>query len=461
MTIWRPPIEQFPGPRYQAIADAIQRDIRSGRLRPGDRLPTHRDLAHALGVTVGTVTRGYAEAEKRGLARGHIGRGTYVADKDRKLSPFTIREEDGSWPVNCALALPLPGLNPDLGPLLDGIRRAPYLRRLLEYQPPQGAERFRETGARWLERFGIRCAPENVLVCNGGQHALTILFGGLLSGGDKVITEEATYPGVKGLADLFKLRLVPAATDRQGLIPDAVEAACRQDGVKAIYTMPTIHNPTTACLPESRRRELAEIARRHGLLIFEDDPYRLLREDPPPPVAVYAPERTFFPATITKILDGGARISFLASPPEYTARLGQVITVTTWMTPPLMAELAVRFVDSGLADETLARKREENAARNRLARSMLDGLDIQSHENAYFLWLHLPAQWRPRDFVRRARERGVEILPASDFTIGEARPQNAVRVALSAAPDRESLARGLAVLSGMARDWPALEPGIL
>lgn len=81
MTIWHPDIHGDSGPRYIAIADVIERDVKRGRLEPGTRLPTHRELADLLGVTVGTVTRGYAEAARRGLLRGETGRGTYVGAK--------------------------------------------------------------------------------------------------------------------------------------------------------------------------------------------------------------------------------------------------------------------------------------------------------------------------------------------------------------------------------------------
>jgi DNA-binding GntR family transcriptional regulator len=78
MTIWIPDLSSHRGPRYLAIADALAIDIRSSRLSPGDRLPTHRELAYQLGVTVGTVTRAYGEAERRGLIGGEVGRGTFV-----------------------------------------------------------------------------------------------------------------------------------------------------------------------------------------------------------------------------------------------------------------------------------------------------------------------------------------------------------------------------------------------
>lgn len=92
MTSWIPPIDKGKGPLYHSLADAIERDIRSGRLSPGTRLPTHRDLADALGVNVSTVTRGYAEAERRGLVHATVGRGTFVSS-DGGASPSLVAPE--------------------------------------------------------------------------------------------------------------------------------------------------------------------------------------------------------------------------------------------------------------------------------------------------------------------------------------------------------------------------------
>src|SRR5215468_11111871 len=93
MTIWFPQVEDRPGPRYLAIAQALQEDIERGRLGGGSRLPTHRDLAHRLGVTVGTVSRAYLEAERRGLIDGQVGRGTFVRQLGAAPA-FAIRRDE-------------------------------------------------------------------------------------------------------------------------------------------------------------------------------------------------------------------------------------------------------------------------------------------------------------------------------------------------------------------------------
>src|SRR6266704_690025 len=95
--------------------------------------------------------------------------------------------------------------------------------------------------------------------------------------GDTLATECLTYPGMRALANLLDLRLVGLAMDADGLLPDAFESASRGGAIKAVYTMPTLHNPTTAIMPEERRRAIAQIARQYGVAIVEDDVYGLPR----------------------------------------------------------------------------------------------------------------------------------------------------------------------------------------
>ena len=94
MTIWHPQLDDWHGPRYLAIADALADDVATGKLEAGERLPTHRELAYRLGLTVGTVSRAYREAEARGLTIGEVGRGTFICGAARAPSAATLAVPD-------------------------------------------------------------------------------------------------------------------------------------------------------------------------------------------------------------------------------------------------------------------------------------------------------------------------------------------------------------------------------
>lgn len=449
MTIWQPALgpEQ---PRYVAIADAIAADIERGALAVGDRLPTHRALADTLGVSIGTVTRAYAVAESRGLIRGETGRGTFVGrpgvDVAFDADDMNGQALDVSWPLYVH--------DPDLGPVLAEISRDPSKCDLLRYHANAGMMRHREAGAVWSRRFGYDPDPERVLVTAGTQHALTVVFGALTRPGDTVFAESLTYPGFKALARLFGLRVVGIPVDRHGLIPDAFESACRLRRGKALYTIPTIHNPTTATLSAERRRGIAEIAERYDITIVEDAIHHLLAPDAPPALASFAPERTCLIAGISKVVAGGLRVAFLNVPRRHVADIGQAIWATNWMAPPLGAEVAARWIHDGTAEATVARKRAEAGIRYDIATRILAGAALSGKRGGYHLWLELPSHWDSVTFANEARRRGAPVSPAETFAVnGEPVPE-AVRISISAARGHAELEQSLTVLSQILSESP-------
>src|SRR5438067_3858682 len=154
MTIWTPDLRRRSGPRYAAIAEALAEDAAGGRLRPGTRLPTHRELAEALGVTVGTVTRAYTEAARRGLVSGEVGRGTFVGASARPGLDALAPAASSGRPL-VALSANLPPAAADggeaatLSRTLAALARGRDLERLLAYPPEGGAPSHRAAGAEW------------------------------------------------------------------------------------------------------------------------------------------------------------------------------------------------------------------------------------------------------------------------------------------------------------------------
>jgi DNA-binding transcriptional MocR family regulator len=454
MTIWEPDLRERRGPRYLAIAEALAEDAGAGRLRAGARLPTHRELADRLKVTVGTVTRAYAEAARRGLVSGEVGRGTFVRVPARPaVSPAA---EPGL--VDLSANLP-PGADGDgeagaLARTLERLARRKDLARLLAYPPDGGAREHREAGAEWVRRSGMSTPSDRVLVSSGSQHGMTAVFTALFGPGDVVAAEALTYPGMKTLAGLLSLRLQPIALDQHGLRPDALAAACRARRLKAVYCVPTLQNPTTALMPEARRQEIAAVARAHGVLIVEDDVHGRLLARPPRPLSAFAPERSVYLTGTSKVLAPGLRVGFIVAPEALVPRIGAAIRGTTWMAAPLMAEIAMRWIADGTAEAIVARKRKEAAARQRLAVDVLERFDVMTHPGAYHLWLPLAEPWRGETFAEAARRRGVAVTPAAAFSVGRGASPDAVRVCLGAARDGKELERGLQVLAALLAGSP-------
>lgn len=449
-------MSRHEGPRYTAIVEAIAEDIEHGRLKPGEQMPTHRELATQLGVTTGTITRAYAEAARRGLLVGETGRGTFVKGD---LLDFDLTAPEDEAFVDLSSNNPPPSagdfLGQSLARTLSDLSARRGLSALLNYQTAAaGAERHRAAGAEWIARSGLRVRPEQVLVCNGALHAMTVVFSTLCRPGDTVFTESLTYPGMKNLANLLNLRLQGLPMDDEGLVPEAFEEACRKGAARVLYTIPTVQNPLGTLMTEARRREIAAVAAAHEVSIVEDDVHSFMLPEPPPPLSQFAPEHSYFIMSTSKSMSGGMRVGYLAAPERMVEALATSLRATVWMTAPLMAEIVSEWIKDGTADKLVEQKRAEAAARQELAARALEGFRFDAHPLSFHLWLHLPEPWRSNEFAAQLKRRGVLVSPSEAFVPGREEAPHAVRVCLGAPRTRERLEGALAVVRGVLQETP-------
>lgn len=463
MTIWQPELDRFPGPRYRAIVEALAADLRGGRLHPGDRLPTHRDLAWQLRVTVGTVSRAYAEAARRGLTSGEVGRGTFVCDPAAPARPATDsgptghrdvpRLDPATAPANLAQGHPIPGREAGLlATALRDLAGRPDLAELLCYQPHNGRFEDRLAAADWLASGGVPAEASRIVITAGAQHSIATILSGLTVPGDIVATEAMTYPGFKAAAQLHHLRIEGIAVDQEGLLPDAFAASCRAAPIRLLYCTPNLCNPLAGVLSQERRRAIVEIARRHDVLLVEDDVYGFLI-DRPPSLVELAPERTVHVTSLSKSLAAGLRVGFILAPPDRLDRLMLAMRATVWMTPPLMVELARLWIRSGDARRLAEEKRQEAMHRLALARACL-GNEAAVPAASYHFWLPLPEHWRAGEFVGEALRRNVLVTPGSTFSVARTPPFNGVRVCISAPDSAIEVERGLRTIAALLTEEP-------
>jgi DNA-binding transcriptional MocR family regulator len=451
MTSWVPDLTAHEGPRYLAIVEALAGDVTAGVLGPGARMPTHRDLADRLGMTVGTVSRAYAEAARRGLVSGEVGRGTFV--RSRSLPSLGVETRPSGF-LDLSQNHPPPeggDFRAALESTLVALARQSDLGPLVDYPADAGNPADREAGAEWIARTGLAATPDRVLVCAGSQHGLTAVLATLLGPGDLLLTEELTYPGLKAVAGLLHLRLQGLAMDAHGLRPDAFEEACRNGAPRAVYTIPTIQNPTACIMPEERRREIAAIARAHAVPIVEDDIHALLPEERPRPIAAFAPELSYYVMSTSKTLMPGLRIAYALVPEAMVARLAASLRASAWSAAPLMAALASSWIRDGTADVIVQERRREAAARQVLVRECLPGADYAAHPCGYYAWLRLPAPWRADGFAADLKARGILVTPPEAFVVGRGPVPHAVRLCLGAPRTREELVRGLTAVGEVLR----------
>jgi DNA-binding transcriptional MocR family regulator len=455
MTKWSPDLSDFAGPRYQAIATAIEADRAAGRLEAGERLPTHRALAWRLGVTVGTVTRAYTEAQRRGLVIGEVGRGTFVRGQARDSAMMPIEPQRETEGTDFGFASP-PALPEDREILyhLTALAREPSSAALLAYQPNLGTEGARAAGADWLARNGVIQAPEHLAITSGAQHAIMLTLAALAQSGDRVLCEELTYPGFFAVCRFLGLRPEGLPMDRHGLDPVALEQTLRQRPYKALYTIPTLQNPTTITQPPDRRAAIVEICRRHGLAIIEDDIFAQLSKAPPT-LHELAPELTFHLTSLSKSLAPGLRIGYVAFPKVAAERIALTMQATTVMAAPILAALSQHLITDGTASRLVHRRGKEVARRADRFREYLEPHGLALPEGSIHAWLPLPEPWRANDFAEAARRERVIVRSADRFSLARQVQVHAVRLCLGPPSDMADLARGLGALKELL-DTPPL-----
>ncbi len=456
MTIWQPEIEET-GPVYLAITRALESDIDTGRLTPGDRLPTHRDLAARLGVNVGTVSRAYAEARRRGLVQGEVGRGTFI----RQPSPTPLSTAPSplgaAGPIDLSVNVPPPGPPAGWGEALRALADDPEVEARLGYGDPRGSERLRRAGAGWLGEMGVEVGPDQLVVCAGAQHAILVALAATVGPGESVVCEPLTYPGFLAAARTLGLRVRTVASDERGIVPDALEALCLAERPRLLYCMPALQNPTAAVLDTGRRRRIAELAERFDLTMVRDDIQTGIVDDPHPCLSSLAPGRTLSIVSLSKSLAPGLRVAFLAGRGLDLGRAHDAVWSTIWMASPLGSEIACDWIESGRATERVRGLREELAARHAVAARALDGIPFVTRPGAQHLWLRLPAPWNGARFGGELERRGVRVSPAEVFLAEPGIvPPAAVRVSISAPADHAALARGLRIVGEL---WRSVEPG--
>jgi len=443
---WIPTLSEWQGPMFLRIVDALAEDIASGRLVRGQRLPTHRALASALDLDLTTVTRAYGEARRRGLLEARVGQGTFVSETTARAA------SDLPAPVNIDLSMNLPpqpveaNLDLRIAQGLAHIRSAAGFSAFLSYSRPGGNADEREVAASWLRPRVPQAAAERIVIFPGSQAIILNALLALTSPGDVVVTEALTFPGVRAAAARLNVRLAGVAMDGEGARPDALDEAIRKHKPKAVYLVPTQQNPTTATMGPARRKAIAEIIRKRGSLLIEDDVYGPL-EPQASPIANLIPERTYFAASIAKCIAPALRVAYLLAPDlsaEQKMRGG--LQATMQMPPSLMVALLTHWLRSGVANDIIKAIRNEAAARQQLATRFLKGIGFAARPASHHLWMPLPKHLDGADLLAHLRRNGLAVVGEEAFAVNDTAPRG-LRVSLGAARNRAELSQALQVLS--------------
>lgn len=418
------------------LVEQLAADIQRGKLLPGSLLPTHRQLAASHGVAVASASKVYAQLQSMGLVVGETGRGTFVRDRPqqrewdngdearRSSSMADLSFNHPSWPGQADM----------LRGMLRELASSGDLAALMHQQPPGGRHHERHIVASFLaNERGIQTEVDCLFLVNGAQQGLDITTRALLGPRDVVATDALTYPGFKMVAELQNLVLQPVPAMPDGPDLDALDDICRLKRVRAIYAMPTLHNPLGWVLTLSQRRQLVEIARRHDCFLIEDASYAYLADKAPLPLVTLAPERTVYVSSLSKSLASGLRLGFMIVPVEYATRIKAAIRASYWSLPSVVTAMATRWIADGTVTRQEQAMRRDARRRQAVAQQALSGLDIIADSSSLFLWLRLPDGLRMDRIATALADCGIAVSKAEAYSTTRHAP-HALRLGLSSLP---------------------------
>ncbi|MGY2803949.1 aminotransferase-like domain-containing protein [Bradyrhizobium sp. USDA 4506] len=294
---------------------------------------------------------------------------------------------------------------------------------------------------------------DRIFLANGTWNVLLILLETLVGRGNSIAVEASTYSQVRDAAHILGIRLVPVLLDANGLIPEAFDKACRIHRPKLLYCVPNAQNPTACTIPLDRRAQIAEIARSHDVLILEDDPQGLVREDFPPGFSDIAPDISWTVMGLSKCFFVGVRIAYVVAPrrsaiEQVMARFG---AMAMWYASVPSAALATRAILEGAAADLLQEIRSEGVRRRALVAKLMPGISASSI-GALHVWLKSDVLSGDK-LVERARMEGVLVRSGSEFAVEKPDCLDGIRVSL-ADVSLEALEEGLARLARIVASGP-------
>lgn len=435
--------------------------MRAGELTVGDRLPTHRELAYQLDISVQTVSRAYDELIRIGAASGQVGRGSFVKGDPAEATPphFYLPEEERSRLIDLSILKPAGAqIHVDhMRSALSALTENLPAEVVHSFRPASKSHAYDKTARKWLKRCGVELTGQTALITNGNTSAMTVALMTVGNPGDLIVTEQVGHHTLDPLARYLGLRLKGLSIDGEGVEPSAFEMACAGQNVKGLYLMPGGQGPRLTVMSAQRRTELVHIARKHDVFIIESDAWGPLQAKRPAPFAMLAPERTLYFTSLTKCIMPGLRVGYLVVPDTLSAGAQNRHLVTNWMATSMMVEIASRWIEDGTARALLDWQIDAAIRRNRIAADCLQGIPFLSCPTGLHIWLPLEARDESR-FIATARQSGVAVSPGASFSIGKASHEAAVRVCLGGVSEDE-LVRGLRIVRDLvvARDVASSE----
>jgi DNA-binding transcriptional MocR family regulator len=424
-------------PLGDQLVGRVSELIESGRLPEGARLPSVRQLARRIGVSVYTVTSAFERLGAKGLIDARAGAGYYVAPvRSRRgisriefaplasLDPIlgfarhAIEQDDVSVPAGSGF-LPASWLA-DAVPS-SVVSRAAKSGVLMESAPVQGDAGLRELLAERLRSAGLPAAARNIVVTFGASHAFDLIARSLLKSNDSVLVDDPGYFVLPAQLRAHGVQLVPVARLSEGTDLDALESAARLHRPRMFFTQTVLHNPTGTSATAANCHGILTLAEKYNFLVVEDHVYTDLAPRSTVSLAqIDELKRVLYVGSFTKVLGPGMRIGFVAAPETLVPQLvdAKILGV---LTGSALDEFVLReMLACGKYRKHTERVRDRLGKARAAATNALRGAGLAIERQAadgIFLWCRLPERVDSERLAVDARAAGILLAKGAMFSI--------------------------------------------
>jgi len=445
---WKPTIDKTKKPIYQALASQLEQDILNGVMLPGTKLPPQRELADYLDLNVSTISKAFKLCELKGLLSATVGSGTFVS-YDALSNAYLLEDTKPKYLIEMGATLPDNASYEPLLLQLKSMLQEPDYENWFGYGRAGESLWQKDAALKLIRRGGFETTVEHILFANGAQNAIAATLASLCNPGDRIGVDQHTYPGLKTVAALLNVQIVPIKSENYEMSPTSFEDACKNENIKGLYLIPDYHNPTASLMSVENRKRIAVIAKKYNQFIIEDGSYHLLSKNPLPAVASFAPDQVIYIASLSKSLAPGLRLAYVAVPSQFKESIAKALYNLNITVSPLLAELAARLIVSNQFEVLIEGHQEKAIRRNKMVNQIFHKYICLGEETGIFRWLLLPGKITGVEFETLAAREGVQVYAAERFVVGNSSPERAVRISVCAPKTLEELEQGLLILKSL------------
>ena len=434
---------------YERLASEVGSQIDQGAFRPGDRLPGVRRFSRQMDVSVATAVAVYRQLENRGYIEARPRSGYYVRTRRRAVlaEPGISRPRTRPRPVNgqelvlelvkaandpavvqLGAAVPDPAFLPTraIERALAGEARRHRV-RASDYAFPPGVAELRQQIARHMATSGCALSPDEIVITNGCQEALTLALRAVTRPGDTVAIESPTFYGLLQVIDSLGLKALEIPTHpRDGISLEALQLALEQWPVAACVVVPNSSNPLGFCMPETRKQQLVDLLAKHRIPLIEDDVYGDLGFAERRPSTCKAKDRTgtvLYCASFSKTLSPGLRVGWV-TPGRYQEKIEYLKYVANLATSTVPQLAVAELLGSGLYERHLRKVRGEYAQAvtrmiEAVERLFPQGTRVTQPQGGFVIWVELAAGVDSFELARELLGQGVSIAPGPIFSASQ------------------------------------------